>query len=151
MWCFIKTFKEIRYEINMYEYNECSYPATNDIKNSCLVIILFDLNMRESYEEIMTWSNFIQNTCGYENKVVLLGNYQNSQSFLTEESDIEDIKNKSEYLSDYREVGNLSKEEINKMLDTLILDAYNEAEIKAKNDPNSRNSGMGKSLDCFIY
>jgi hypothetical protein len=150
MWCFIKTFKEVRYEINMYEYSECSHLATNDIKNSCLVIILFDLNMRESYEEIMTWSNFIQNT-GYENKVVLLGNYQNSQAFLTEESDIEDIKNKSEYLSDYREVGNLSKEEINKMLDTLILDAYNEAEIKAKNDPSCRNSGMGKSLDCLIY
>lgn len=117
---------------------------------SHLIIILFDLNMRESFEEIITWTNFIRRTCNYEYKIILFGSYNDASNLLTEASDIEDIKKTSGQISEYFEIGKLANNDLITLIDRLIFESYEEVEAKARNEPVDRYSGIGKSLDCYI-
>ena len=123
----------------------------NAVTSSSLVIIVFDLNIRESFEEIITWANFTRRTCSYEHKIYLFGNYNDPKDLLTEASDIEDVIKTSEQISEYHDIGKLNAQETVILIDKLIYSAYNEIETKARCEPNERYAGIGKSLDCSIF
>lgn len=120
------------------------------VTSSSLVIIVFDLNIRESYDEIITWANFTRRTCNYEDKIYLFGNYTDSNNLLTEASDIEDVMKTSEQITEYYETGKLNESDIINLIDKLIYSSYLEGEVKARSDCNDRYAGIGKSLDCYI-
>jgi hypothetical protein len=134
----------------MNELNNPAAEAMSAITKSSLVIIVFDLNIRESFEEIITWTNFIRRTCNYDSKIYLFGNYSDSNDLLTEASDIDDVIKTSEQISEYFDIGKLNMNDTINLVDKLIYSAYAESESKARCDPNERYAGIGKSLDCYV-
>jgi hypothetical protein len=90
------------------------------------VLLIFDLNNRESFESLEKWFKFLKDNYKGENtKIFICGNYKyGSTSLLTREDEIYNLMSYEQIDAEYIDIGIKKTEEKNKLLDELIVSTY---------------------------
>jgi hypothetical protein len=82
--------KDFFYQIKIFKANT-SDDNKKIIKliNECdIVVVFYQIDSRESFEDLGKYFLFLKNECGYQNKIVLLANYYKNTDMLTSDEEI---------------------------------------------------------------
>jgi len=94
------------------------------INESDIVIVFFQINSRESFEELGSYFLYLKNDCSYQNRIILLANIYNKQDILTSDEEMAhfikktDMRNFSVIKLNVKDTKQLVKEF------DLVLDEY---------------------------
>ena len=115
-------------------------------------MIMFDMNNRESFDNLNEeWLGYLR-TAYYTNQIFILGNYAdagNRSSLLTTNDEIKDMVGKSQTGGKYLEIGNKANNEIAEEMDGIIYRIY---EDEAKKNKCSGSRAESFKIDrCNIF
>jgi hypothetical protein len=116
-----------------------------------IIFIVFDLNNRNSFDNLNDyWLSFI-NESGFCEDLYILGNYFKTESApLTQSEEIKEMIKFSRVNASYIEIGDKTNEEVILMIDDIILSNY-ENEIKKSKNGDDCKAGSFKFDKCVIY
>ena len=140
---FVKTFKDTNsMKLNIYEYSDIPDKKAKDIANHQCVIIMFDVTIRKSFEDILDkWIRFLREI-KYTNTIILFGTKNPNDKNALPMTDQEEVKyliDVTEIKGEFYDIGNQSEKEKCELIDRLIETSYEDA----KNNMNKK--------DCNIY
>ena len=127
-------------KLNIYEYYETK--KVKDIDKIHCVIIVFDMTNREAFEDILNkWVKFLRDK-NYKGHIILLGtnNSDNKNDLpMTDAEEATYLIEVAELNAEFYDIRDTGDKEISKLIDDLIVTAYN----NYKNNMNNKN--------CIIY
>ena len=129
-------------KLNLYEFSDIPDKKLKEIAVHQCIIIMFDMNNRESFEDVLDkWVKFLREI-KYSNTIILFGtsNTNDKDSFpMTDEEEIKELIEVAEIKGTFYNIGNIGKAETTNLIDNLIETSYEEA----KNNVNKK--------DCVIF
>jgi hypothetical protein len=115
----------------------------NIIKKAHIIIVIFDLKNRDSFDDVTLWMNYLRDTCIITRPFYILGNYKSEKNIITTKVDIDDMIDKQKVEAMYKEIGNKNTEEIVELLDDLLEMASSE-----EKNGNVDQSNLNK---CILF
>jgi hypothetical protein len=113
------------------------------VQASNIIILMFDLKNRNSFDDVTLWVNYIRDVCLITRTVYIFGNYQPKGSILTLKSDIDDLIDKQKIIARYFEIGNRRVDDSIELIDEII-------EITYEEEKNSSRV-FDKENKCIIF
>ena len=147
-----KKIKDRSFIIDFYEFNLKHDKIITSIQDCEAIIVVFDLNNRNSFEGLTEyWLEFIRNDCCYNKKIYILGNNFDKESppLTSFEEITEMIKFTGDNVS-YIEIGNKPRSEINLLLDELVHMTYIDDLKNSKSGGDCKAHSL-KMEKCIVY
>ena len=144
---FDRTIDEKKYKVYFYEFNYYDDKMLPFLQECMTVVLIFDLNNRESFDNLFEWFKFLkENYKGDNKKIYLYGNYKyGSTNLLTGQDEINDSMTFDKIDAEYIDIGIKNTEEKNKLLDNLIVTTY------PRMNTNNTQKEDKSITNCSIY
>ena len=78
-----KIIGNIKYSLEIHEINKIMEIYIHTIKKAHIIIVIFDLKNRDSFDDVTLWMNYLRDVCQINRHFYLLGNYKSEKNILT--------------------------------------------------------------------
>jgi GTPase SAR1 family protein len=106
------------------------------IKKAHIIILIFDLKNRDSFDELTIWVNYLRDICLINKTIYIFGNFKPEKNILTTKVDIDDMIEKQQISARYLEIGNRTKEDLENLTDEILEITYVEDKTQNLDESN---------------
>ncbi len=118
------------FQIKVYVYDTFDDKKVSFFQESDIVLLMFDVNNRISWENQGMWINFLMMKCAIK-KLYFIGNYKNQNEILTSEEEIQYLIGKIKEMEiTYALINSKESENVSSLLDDILQGNL----FKAKNE-----------------